>query len=98
MSLTAEFQREMSDGWKKTRHDIESLTQRKKNLCPKCAKDNFKVKMEFMKDCYTKDQKMTQYKVEFWGCPRCHYLDKKFFRTEKKGTSGVALGKDYGQL
>ena len=97
MSLTMEMQREMNEGWRRSKKEIEHATVRDKNLCPKCGKQGFKVKMEFMKDCYT-TLKMARYKVDIYGCPRCHYLDKQFKRIEGKGSSGVDLGKEYGQL
>ena len=93
----AEVQKNINEGWKQKSKPVEAEKVRDKGLCPKCGKEGFKVKMDFMKDCYT-IMKMARYKVDIYGCPRCHFLDKRFARIEGKGKSGVDLGKTYGQL
>jgi len=93
----ADLQRQMNEGWRRSKKEIDLVHAKKVNACPKCLKQGFKVKMDLMKDGITKLE-MSKMKFEIWGCPRCKYLDKKYFRIEGRGKSGVNLGREYGGI
>ncbi len=69
---------------------------RKKNLCPKCGKNGYSVKMDYIKNVRSRHN-YTMYDVTLHHCPRCNYLDKAFMRIEGKGkNSPVNSGRVYG--
>lgn len=93
----SDTQNEIAELWKRHKKAPELEQIKRVNLCPKCAKLGYRIKMDFMKDGYTV-MKMSRYKFEIYGCPRCHWLDKRFARIEGQGTSGVDLGSMYGGI
>ena len=94
--MFSDFQRQVNEGWKKKRHDIAPVRMRKKNLCPKCGKNGYSVKMDY-KGNRRERHNYTKYNVDYYWCPRCGYVDKQLLRIEGKGTkSPVNAGRVYG--
>ncbi len=81
--------------WKFKNKRLEILRQRKKNFCPKCADDGFRVRMDYQGNKREKMQ-VTVYDVSIFVCPRCGKVSKQYMRIEGKGYSGQSAYKRYG--
>lgn len=82
--------------WKPNRKRIvDPNTMDKKNLCPNCARENFKVKMDYLGNTRHRSS-ATLYDVQVYWCPRCNKKDFKYMRIEGRGKSGANMYKVYG--
>lgn len=96
--MFCDIQRAIDDSWnawKQRVHPIDPVSQRKRNLCPKCGKKGYRIKMDYLKNYHTQYQ-ITCYNIDLYKCPRCGFEDKVWHRIEGKGKRGTNLGKLYG--
>ncbi len=96
--ITAELQQQINsswNAWKQRRHLIEPKRIRKKNLCPKCGKKGFLVKMDYLGNRHVQ-MKVTRYEITKFKCPRCGHVEEPWMRIEGKGTRGTDMYKLYG--
>jgi len=91
----SEFQKMINTDWKQRVNPIDPTRQRKKHLCPKCGKQGFPVKMDYLGNKHIK-MEITVYDVSFYQCPRCKFKDKEVMRIEGTGQKGINMGKNYG--
>ena len=96
--MFADIQREINEGWnnwKIRRHLIDPKRIRKKNLCPKCGKKNYSVRMDYLGNQHVQ-MKVTVYEISKFQCPRCGHIEKPWMRIEGKGQRGTDMYKLYG--
>ena len=96
--MFADIQREINEGWnnwKQRNKPVDPKSQRKRKLCPKCAKQGFRVKMDYVGNKHVQYQ-MTCYNFDVYVCPRCKFEDKVWSRIEGKGKRGTNMGRLYG--
>ncbi len=96
--MFCDIQKEIQEGWNAWRQrnkPVDPVRQRKKHMCPKCAKKGFEIRMDYGGNRHER-HKVTVYDVSYFKCPRCNFVDRVFMRIEGKGTRGVNAGKMYG--
>ena len=94
----ANFQQRLKkdwDNWKQRKHPVSPTHQRKQHLCPKCGKQGYRVKMDYLGNQHVQYQ-MTCYNMDHYKCPRCSHLEKEWSRIEGRGKTGTNLGEMYG--
>jgi len=91
----SEIQQAINSGWKQSRKSMDPVHQRKHFFCPKCAKQRFRVKMEYQGNHHETYQ-MCRYNFDVYKCPRCGHVYKDWSRIEGRGKTGTNLGKLYG--
>ena len=91
----AQTQQVINDGWKQRKKPVDPVHQRKAHLCPKCGKDGYRVKMDYLGNKHVRYE-LCWYNFDLYRCPRCKHLDKEWSRIEGKGKQGVNLGRLYG--
>lgn len=98
MGLTCDLQQQINsswNAWKARRHEIDPKRIRKKNLCPKCAKQNYSVRMDYLGNRH-EQYKVTVYEISKFKCPRCGHIEEPWMRIEGKGKRGTDMYKLYG--
>jgi len=93
----SEFQSRVNEIWKRRTKQVDPGKQRRLHLCPKCGKQGFRVKMDYLGNKHVQAV-TTVYDVSFYRCPRCKYEHKDYARIEGKGTSGVNAGAMFGGI
>ena len=91
----AQMQHEINSAWKQRKRPVAPRRQRKKDMCVKCAKQGFEVKLEFIENQHV-TMSYTRYDVSILRCPRCGHVDKQWMRIEGKGKGGANSGCMFG--
>lgn len=90
-------QNNINNGWNKFIKPMDPTRERKQHYCPKCGKDNYRVRMDYIGNVNVQE-KLTVYNIEKHKCPRCGNIDEKKTRVEGNGSLGHNSGKRFGTL